>query len=48
MNLGEYVHFMSGAARGDVKPLGTAAFGWTPDQEIRLKRAKADFPAIVY
>ena len=48
MNSSEYVHFMSGAAGVDLKPLATAAFGWTPDQEIRFKRAKADFPAIAY
>ena len=48
MNRGEYVHFMSGAAKTDLKPLATQAFGWTADCETQYRKAQKDFPAIVY
>ena len=45
---GEYIHFTSGAARGDVTDLARRAFGrprrWTGE----LARAQAEFPAITY
>ncbi len=45
---GEYVHFTSGAAGGDVCDLARRAFGrprwWTRE----LARAQAQFPAITY
>jgi hypothetical protein len=48
MNLGEYVHFMSGAAGSDLKILATLAFGWTDQREVEYQQARASFPAITY
>jgi len=48
LNWGEYIHFTSGAAGTDLKPLATTAFGWPDEWEAQLTQAKADFPAITY
>jgi hypothetical protein len=48
LNWGEFVHFMSGAAGTDLKALATTAFGWPPDREAQLVKARADFPMITY
>lgn len=48
MNWGEYVHFTSGAAQTDLKPLATTAFGWPDEWETQLQAARRDFPQITY
>jgi hypothetical protein len=48
MNWGEYIHFMSGAAGTDLKPLATTAFGWSDVREAQYQEAKKDFPAVTY
>jgi hypothetical protein len=48
LNWGEFVHFMSGAAAADLKPLATAAFGWPAEWETQLQQARKDFPRITY
>lgn len=48
MNLGEYLHFMSGAAGTDLKSPAIRAFGWTDEHEMELQQAKVNFPAITY
>jgi len=48
MNLGEFIHFFSGAAGVSLKAQATTAFGWTNDMETQFNKAKTDFPAIVY
>jgi len=44
MNMGEFVHFWSGAAGVNLKPLATTAFGWTSDYEAQFVKAQQDFP----
>jgi hypothetical protein len=46
MNLGELVHFYSGAARTDLKPRATAAFGWTSTTESQWQQARSAFPGV--
>jgi hypothetical protein len=48
MNWGEYVHFMSGAAGRDLKPLATKAFGWPDEWERQYREAKKKFPLVRY
>lgn len=48
MNWGEYVHFTSGAAGVDLKPLATTAFGWPAEWETQLQAARQKFPQITY
>jgi hypothetical protein len=48
LNWGEFVHFMSGAAGADLKPLATAAFGWPAAWEAELQTARTTFPQITY
>jgi hypothetical protein len=48
LNWGEFVHFMSGAAAADLKPLATTAFGWPAEWETQLQQARKDFPRITY
>ena len=43
MNWGEFVHFWSGAAGVDLKPLATNAFGWPAEWETQYNKAKTDF-----
>jgi hypothetical protein len=44
MNWGEFVHFWSGAAGINLKPLATAAFGWPASYETQFNQARIDFP----
>jgi len=52
LNLGEFIHFWSGAAGTDLKQLALTAFGDKDEQgnnwDIQLTQAKIDFPAITY
>jgi hypothetical protein len=48
MNWGEFIHFMSGAAHKDLKPLGKKAFGWPAEWDDQYKKAREDFPEIKY
>lgn len=47
-NLGEFIHFWSGACGVDVKPYAMEAFGWNEQYEMWLQRAKTDYPGITY
>ncbi|MBC8140767.1 MAG: hypothetical protein H7Y38_04935 [Armatimonadetes bacterium] len=48
MNRGEYIHFMSGAASTDLRPLATKAFGWDAGCDAEYQQAQRDFPKIEY
>jgi hypothetical protein len=48
MTWGEYIHFTSGAAKKDLKPLATTAFGWPADWDTQLAAAKQKYPQISY
>lgn len=47
-NLGEFIHFWSGAAGVDVKKYAMQAFGWNEQFEAWLQQAKIDYPEINY
>lgn len=44
LNLGEFVHFWSGAARYDLSAQADTAFGWSKDLEMQFRQAQIDFP----
>jgi hypothetical protein len=44
MNMGEFVHFWSGAAQYNLKYQADTAFGWTDEMEVQFKQAQEDFP----
>ena len=48
MNVGQFTHFWSGAAKTDLKSLATSALGWEQEDEDALAQAKKDFPNITY
>ena len=48
MNWGEFIHFMSGAAHKDLRPLARRAFGWPAEWNDLYKKAREDFPEIKY
>ncbi|KXK58905.1 hypothetical protein AWW66_27195 [Micromonospora rosaria] len=48
LNWGEFVHFWSGAAGTDLKPLATAAFGWPAEWQAQYLRAQQDYPGVTY
>lgn len=48
MNMGEHIHFMSGAAKVDLKPIAVRAFKWDSKFDRELQEAKKHFPAIWY
>jgi hypothetical protein len=48
MNPGEFIHFMSGAAGKDIRPVAKNAFGWPEEWEELYEKARADFPEIRY
>ncbi|RXG21234.1 discoidin domain-containing protein [Leeuwenhoekiella aequorea] len=48
MNVGEFVHFFSGAAGTNLQPLFENAFGWNPDWAQELLIAQAQFPEMPY
>jgi len=48
LSWGEYLHFTSGAAGGDITDLARSAFGWPARWTAEFERARADFPIITY
>lgn len=48
MNWGEFIHFWSGAADKDLKPLAQDAFGWPRGWEYELQQAREQFPDMSY
>ena len=48
LNLGELVHFFSGATGTDLQPMAEEAFGWTEENDLQLLQARADFPDLNY
>jgi len=48
MNLGEFVHFWSGAAGHDLLHLAKYTFGWDTKTNNQLLQARNDFPNIKY
>ncbi len=48
MNLGEFIHFWSGAAATNLKAQATLAFGWSSETDAQFKQAQLDFPDIAY
>src|SRR5262249_34855103 len=48
MNMGEFVHFMSGAAGTNLKAMATTAFGWPDQVDQEFQAARAKFPQITY
>jgi hypothetical protein len=48
LNVGEYVHFTSGAAGANVQPLAEKAFGWKSEWTTQLAEAKKKYPKITY
>lgn len=47
-NLGEYIHFMSGAAGIDVTSYAADAFGWCDEWELQLLEARNRYPEVTY
>ena len=48
MNLGEFIHFYSGAAGVNLKTQATTAFGWSSTTDAQFTKARQDFPGITY
>ncbi len=48
MNWGEFIHFWSGAAGHNLKPLATKAFGWSQEWETQFVAAQKEFAGIKY
>tara|TARA_R110000796_G_scaffold67449_6_gene154884 strand:- start:13774 stop:15666 length:1893 start_codon:yes stop_codon:yes gene_type:complete len=48
MNIGQMVHFFSGATGADLQPLAETAFGWTDEYANQLLQAQAQFPNLEY
>jgi hypothetical protein len=48
MNWGEFIHFMSGAAKKDLRPLARTAFGWPPEWDEQYRKACVEFPGVAY
>ncbi|KAA2238938.1 hypothetical protein F0L74_22245 [Chitinophaga agrisoli] len=48
LNMGEFVHFWSGAAGRNLKAQATTAFGWTSTYESQFNKARRDFPGVTY
>ena len=46
--LGEYVHFTSGAAGADMSGQAARAFGWPREWADQLEHAREQFPGITY
>lgn len=46
VNLGELVHFYSGAAGVNLESRARIAFRWTPEAELQFAKAQVDFPAV--
>lgn len=47
-NLGEYIHFMSGAAGVDVTSYAKNAFGWCDEWAMQLIEARNRYPGVTY
>jgi len=48
MNMGEFVHFWSGAARTNLQPLAESAFTWTIQWNTQFLQAQSNFPNLPY
>jgi hypothetical protein len=48
LNMGEFVHFMSGAAGTNLKDQATMAFGWPAQSETQFNQARTTFSMITY
>lgn len=48
INMGEFVHFWSGAGKTNLKNLASNAFGWTDEWERQYQQARQDFPTVTY
>jgi hypothetical protein len=48
MNWGEYIHFSSGAAGGDLRDQAVRAFGWPSEWSAQLEAAREQFPGVTY
>ncbi|MFI2742793.1 discoidin domain-containing protein [Zhouia sp. PK063] len=48
MNMGEFIHFWSGAANKDLKAQAQKAFGWSLTWENQLDQARKDFSKVTY
>ena len=48
LNWGEFVHFMSGAAQKDLRPLARNAFGWPAEWDEQYRKARDEFPGVTY
>jgi hypothetical protein len=48
MNMGEFVHFFSGASGEDLKAMAETAFGWNDQWETELLQARTDYPNLNY
>src|SRR5690606_2246808 len=48
MNIGQMVHFFSGATGEDLQPLAEQAFGWNDEWAFQLLQAQAQFPNLNY
>ncbi|QEH37148.1 Plant Basic Secretory Protein [Aquisphaera giovannonii] len=48
MNWGEFVHFLSGAAGKDLRPLARKAFGWPEEWEKEFQKARREFGEVRY
>lgn len=48
MNMGQMVHFFSGATGVDLQPLAETAFGWPDEYANQLLQAQAQFPNLEY
>jgi len=48
MDMGEFVHFWSGAAGVNLKEQATLAFGWDEDMERKFRTAQRTFPNVKY
>jgi hypothetical protein len=48
LNMGEFVHFFSGAANADLKSYAITTFTWPDTYENELIQAKKEFPMITY
>jgi hypothetical protein len=48
LNMGEFIHFMSGAAATNLKSLATTAFGWPASTDSQFQQARSTFSQITY
>lgn len=48
LNMGEFVHFSSGAVGEDIKIMAEEAFGWSDQWQQELLQARSDFPNVNY